>query len=64
MINLIKQETGCDIIVGQNGLVWIKGNSVDEELFAKKSIEEITRRSFVAGLTEQMEKWFKENKGK
>lgn len=62
MINLIKQETGCDIIVGQNGLVWIKGNSIDEELFAKKSIIEITKKSFVHGLTEKMQKWFEENK--
>lgn len=25
MINLIKQETGCDIIIGQNGLIWVEG---------------------------------------
>jgi len=62
MINLIKQETGCDVIVGQNGLIWIKGNTVLEELFAKESITEITRQSFVPGLTERMTKWFKENK--
>jgi len=64
MINLIKQETGCDIVVGQNGLVWIKGNTVLEELFAKESIIEITKRSFISGLTEKMERWFKENKNK
>tara|TARA_Y100000034_G_C6789703_1_gene353500 strand:+ start:34 stop:708 length:675 start_codon:yes stop_codon:yes gene_type:complete len=63
MIKLIKDETGCNIQVGQNGLIWIKGDKVEQELFAKKAINFIVERSFISGLTEEVTKWFKENKG-
>lgn len=59
MINLIKNETKCDIIVGQNGLIWIKGDKVEDELKAKEAILLITKKANVSGLTEQMEKWFR-----
>ena len=38
MINLIKEETGCDITVGQNGIIWIGGENTESELLAKKAI--------------------------
>lgn len=63
MINLIKDETGCMITVGQNGYIWIKGDSVDKELFAKKAILFVTDRSFVKGLTDEITTWFKQEKG-
>ncbi|GIU68638.1 MAG: hypothetical protein KatS3mg001_488 [Candidatus Pacearchaeota archaeon] len=59
MINLIKRESGCNIIVGQNGLIWIKGKSVEDELLVKKIINFIAERSFVNGLTEEVENFFK-----
>ena len=62
MIRLIKDNTGCNITVGQNGLIWITGNKVEDELFAKKAILYVTKKSFVSGLTEDMEKWFAEEK--
>ena len=62
MIKLIKDQTGCNITVGQNGLIWIKGNMVENELFAKKAILFVAEKSFVSGLTEEVTKWFKENK--
>ncbi len=62
MINLIKNETGCNITVGQNGLIWIKGNKVGDELLAKKAILFVTEKSFTEGLTEKVEDWFKEEK--
>jgi exosome complex component RRP4 len=64
MINLIKDETGCNITVGQNGLISIEGKNVEEELFAKRAILFITENSFVSGLTEEVKKWFDENRGK
>jgi exosome complex component RRP4 len=54
MINLIKEKTGCNIIVGQNGVVWISGRDIEEELKAKEAILFITEKSFVDGLTEQV----------
>ncbi len=62
MINLIKEKTGCMITVGQNGFVWIKGNSVEDELFAKRAIIFVTEKSFISGLTEEMQKWFEKEK--
>ena len=62
MIKLIKDETGCNITVGQNGFIWITGSDVSSELFAKKAIEFIEKKSSSPGLTEEIEKWLKENK--
>lgn len=62
MINLIKDETGCNITVGQNGVIWMSGNNVEEELFAKKAILFVAEKSFISGLTEEVKKWFEENK--
>ncbi len=61
MIKLIKNYTGADITVGQNGTVLVKGSTIDSELFAKKAIMHVCDKSFVAGLTDEMNEWFKEN---
>ena len=58
MINLIKEKTGCNITVGQNGLIWIKGNKIEDELLVKRAIMFIVEKSFAHGLTEEVEKWF------
>ncbi len=62
MINLIKKETDCDIIVGQNGVIWVKGARVEDELFAKKAILFVTEKSFIEGLTDKVKEWFEKNK--
>jgi len=62
MINLIKQETKCNIIVGQNGIIWIKGENVEDEIKAKAAILFIAEKSFVEGLTESVSKFLKEYK--
>jgi len=65
MISLIKDKTKCRITVGQNGLIWINGDKVDNELFAKKAILHVAEKSFMSGLTDEMKEWFeKENKEK
>lgn len=58
MVSLIKDKTGCNITVGQNGLIWIKGNKVEDELLAKEAVEFVTEKSFISGLTEEITKWF------
>ncbi len=62
MVKLIKNETGCIITVGQNGLIWIKGDNVDRELLAKKAILFVAEKSFVDGLTDELKKWFEKEK--
>ncbi len=61
MINLIKDKTGCNITVGQNGWVWISGKDIDSEIKARRAIEFVTEKVHVEGLTEKMEVWFEEN---
>ena len=62
MINLIKDETKCNITVGQNGLIWIRGDKIEDELYAKKAILFVTEKSFASGLTDEVQKWFKGDK--
>ena len=64
MIKIIKNKTGCDITVGQNGFIWIKGDKVEDEIFAKKAINFVVEKSYLSGLTEEIEKWFVKNEGK
>jgi len=62
MVNLIKNSTGCEITVGQNGWVWLKADEIENELKAKKIIEFICEKSFISGLTEQVEEFVKKLK--
>ncbi len=64
MINTIKEESGCNITVGQNGLIWIKGNNVEDELLVKKAIMFVAEKSFMHGLTDELKEWFKKEKEK
>src|SRR3989338_9667971 len=36
MITMIKDATKCNVIIGQNGRVWIKGETLDKEILATK----------------------------
>ena len=53
MINMIKDKTGCKIVVGQNGLVWVKGNE-DMEQIVKNIIKLIEREAHTSGLTDRI----------
>lgn len=57
MIKIIKDATNCDITVGQNGLVWIKGDNIEGELKAKSAIELIVSKPFVHGLTDKIKEF-------
>jgi len=59
MVNLIKEKTGCNVTVGQNGWIWIKGD-IDGQIKARKAIEFVSEKVFVSGLTEKVESWFEE----
>lgn len=61
MIMLIKEKTGCNITVGQNGWIWIQGNDDASQIRARKAIEFVTEKVHVEGLTEKMEAWFQEH---
>lgn len=52
MIELIKNKTNSHIIVGQNGLVWIKDGRSE---LVKDAIYKVERESHVEGLTDKVE---------
>ena len=58
MVKIIKERTNCNITVGQNGLIWIKGDRVEDELFSKEAILFVAEKSSISGLTEEVKKWF------
>jgi exosome complex component RRP4 len=62
MISLIKDKTGCNITVGQNGWIWIHSDSVEAGIKARKAIEFVAEKVYVEGLTEKMEGWFEKQK--
>ena len=51
MVEMIKQTTGTQIVVGQNGIVWVKG---DNEDIAIEAILEVERKSHLHGLTDKI----------
>ena len=62
MVNLIKKETNTTIVVGQNGVIWIKGKNVENELLAKKAIELVSEKPFIEGLTEKVKEFLENEK--
>jgi len=60
MINLIKNKTKTNIIVGQNGYIWIKGD-LEGENKAEKAIKIISDEAISDGLTEKIEKFLGED---
>ena len=62
MIKTIKDASGCNIVVGQNGYVWIQGEDLDKVLLVQKAIEMIDQDAQESGLTEKVEKMLKGGK--
>ncbi|MEK6874133.1 MAG: exosome complex RNA-binding protein Rrp4 [Nanoarchaeota archaeon] len=56
MLTLIKDTTGCNIIVGQNGIIWISGEP-EQEVITVQAIMRICAESHTSGLTEKMATW-------
>jgi len=55
MVKMIKDATGCDITVGQNGRVWIRGRTIESELKTKQIIDYVVENSVATGLTSAVE---------
>lgn len=51
MISMIKQKTGATIIVGQNGVVWVRASPI-ATIVIGEALDIISRYSHVIGLTE------------
>jgi len=61
MIKIIQNGTGCEIIVGQNGLVWIHGKP-EKEMLAVQAIKTIDQESHTRGLTDKITNMMKGGK--
>jgi exosome complex component RRP4 len=59
MVSKIKTATGCNIVVGQNGLIWVRGEP-EAERVAVECIQKIDREAHISGLTEAIDEFLKE----
>ena len=64
MISMIKQETGCQIILGLNGVILVTGKTPEEEEIAIEAIRKIEQESHTSGLTDRITQLLKERTGK
>jgi len=62
MVSMIKEYTGCRIIVGQNGFVWIMGDP-ESEILAVNSIKKIEEEAHLQGLTDRMKDFLEKATG-
>lgn len=59
MISLLKKETDCEIIVGQNGTVLVSGRQPKNERVAAAAIFMIEREAHTRGLTDRVSEMMK-----
>ncbi len=64
MISMIKQETGCQIILGVNGVILVTGKNLEDEELAITAIKKIEDESHTSGLTDRITQLLKKSKGK
>ena len=62
MINVIKKESGCNVILGQNGLILIMGRSPENERLAVMAIRKIEEESHTSGLTDRIAEMLRKEK--
>lgn len=63
MVGMVKRATNCNIIVGQNGIVWIQGEP-ESEVLAIEAIKMIEANSHISGLTDNMRLFLEKKTGK
>ena len=62
MISMIKKETGCQIILGLNGVILVTGKNPEDEDLALMAIRKIDEESHTSGLTDRITQLLKEKK--
>jgi len=63
MISMIKDYTGCHIVLGQNGVILISGKTSENEQLAMMAIRKIDEESHISGLTDRVTEMLKKIKG-
>ncbi len=64
MVSMIKQATGCNIVVGQNGLVWLNAEDPVMEFLAVEAIRKIEAEAHSSGLTDRIKEFLEKRTGK
>jgi exosome complex component RRP4 len=62
MVRLIKNASGAEVVVGQNGIIWIKGEKTEDELFARQAVEFVVENTTANGLTAKVEDFLEEGR--
>jgi exosome complex component RRP4 len=62
MVNMIKKQTGCQLTLGQNGLVLISGRSAEDEWLAIMALRKIEEESHTSGLTDRITEMIKKER--
>jgi exosome complex component RRP4 len=63
MINIIKTETNCDMLVGQNGIVWINGEDYNKAL-ALAAVNLVEKEYYNPNLMDKIKELLKNVRGK
>jgi len=64
MINMLMSETGCEILVGQNGRILVRCPNKDLEEIVILSIKKIEAEAHTTGLTERVRALIREEKAR
>ncbi|BEP18484.1 exosome complex RNA-binding protein Rrp4 [Pyrofollis japonicus] len=64
MVNMLMQETGCNILVGQNGRILINCPNKDIEEILVLSIKKIEAEAHTTGLTERVREFIRKEREK
>ena len=62
MISMLKNETNCQITVGQNGIVMVWGKSPENERVAVEAIYMVEREAHTRGLTDRIREMIAKSK--
>jgi exosome complex component RRP4 len=59
MVNMILKETGCNIVIGQNGRILIQGKSREQEMNVVSVIDKIEKEAHISGLTNRVQEYLR-----
>lgn len=62
MVNAIKKETGCQITIGQNGMILINGKTPEDEQLAIMAIRKVEEEAHTSGLTDRVAEMLRKEK--
>lgn len=59
MVNMILKETGCRVVIGQNGRILIHGRTRKQEEIVVNVVDKIEREAHTSGLTNRIQEYIK-----